>query len=227
MRFSVFNVDYPWYLKTFSERGNNRAPKYPVMTKERGMNMPMQDVMAKDCYVFMWTSGPFVKQAFEICEAWGLEYSTYPFVWIKPTRRTASQGKFFFQIEDDENWEKGNGYVTMANAEIVLGFKRGRPERINSGVRQLIIEPKLEQVRSRNTGKPQGQLGTGVRQLIVHPRMEHSRKPDAAHQRIEQLYQGPYCELFARRPYPGWVCVGNQLTKRDIYDDLRLLAEAE
>lgn len=199
MKFGAIIVDYPWYLQTYSERGNNRAPKYPVMTKERGMNMPMEAVMAKDCYVFMWTSGPFVKQAFDICEAWGLEYSTYPFVWIKPTRRTAAQGKFFFQIEDDENWEKGNGYVTMANAEIVLGFKRGRPERINSGVRQL----------------------------IVHPRMEHSRKPDDAHERVEQLYQGPFLELFARRKYPGWVCVGNQLTKRDIYEDLQLLAEAE
>ena len=31
-------------------------------------------------------------------------------------------------------------------------------------------------------------------------------------------------ELFARRETPGWVCVGNEITGRDIRDDLKLLA---
>jgi N6-adenosine-specific RNA methylase IME4 len=40
--------------------------------------------------------------------------------------------------------------------------------------------------------------------LIVSPRREHSRKPDEAYERIEALCEGPYLEMFARLPRPGW-----------------------
>jgi N6-adenosine-specific RNA methylase IME4 len=43
-----------------------------------------------------------------------------------------------------------------------------------------------------------------VRNLIVAPWRGHSVKPDQLHIDIEQLYDGPYVELFARRHYPGW-----------------------
>ncbi len=43
-----------------------------------------------------------------------------------------------------------------------------------------------------------------VRKLIVSPRREHSRKPDEAYDRIEQLCDGPYLELFARHSREGW-----------------------
>jgi len=38
----------------------------------------------------------------------------------------------------------------------------------------------------------------------VSPRREHSRKPDEAYARIEALCGGPYLEMFARSPHPGW-----------------------
>ena len=33
---------------------------------------------------------------------------------------------------------------------------------------------------------------------------EHSVKPDEVYRRIERLYNGPYLELFARKPRKGW-----------------------
>ena len=43
------------------------------------------------------------------------------------------------------------------------------------------------------------------------PRQEHSRKPDEVYDRIEQLLEGPYVELFARRERKGWDSWGNEL----------------
>lgn len=38
---------------------------------------------------------------------------------------------------------------------------------------------------------------------------EHSEKPEDFRRLIEQLYDGPYLELFARRQVEGWACFGN------------------
>lgn len=60
----------------------------------------------------------------------------------------------------------------------------------------------------------------------------HSAKPDTIYERAE-LYDGPYLEMFARPdgpmfpPRPGWIQIGNEITGRDIREDLRLLAETE
>ena len=77
---------------------------------------------------------------------------------------------------DGAGFPIGTGYYTRANPEICLLATRGRPKR----------------------------LSRSVRKLIVAPRREHSRKPDEAAEGIEALCAGPYLELFARAPRPGW-----------------------
>ena len=59
-------------------------------------------------------------------------------------------------------------------------------------------------------GKPK-RISKSVRQLIISQRQEHSRKPDEIYERIEQLLDGPYVELFARRERKGWDSWGNEV----------------
>lgn len=40
---------------------------------------------------------------------------------------------------------------------------------------------------------------------------EHSEKPEEYARMIQKMYDGPYVELFARRPREGWVTWGNQV----------------
>ena len=76
----------------------------------------------------------------------------------------------------------GNGYSTRANPERCLLATRGKPK----------------------------VLSHSVRELIFAPRQEHSRKPVIAYEAIEQLYAGPYIELFARNTRKGWASWGNE-----------------
>jgi N6-adenosine-specific RNA methylase IME4 len=46
---------------------------------------------------------------------------------------------------------------------------------------------------------------------ISAPVQEHSRKPEEQYALIERISPGPYLELFARRPQPGWDAWGNQI----------------
>jgi len=47
--------------------------------------------------------------------------------------------------------------------------------------------------------------------LLPSAKREHSRKPDELYQVIEACSPGPYLELFARHPRPGWLQIGDQL----------------
>lgn len=53
----------------------------------------------------------------------------------------------------------------------------------------------------------------GVRSVIFAPRGEHSAKPDAFYQLVDRLCEGPKVELFARRQWPGWICLGNEMKR--------------
>lgn len=58
-------------------------------------------------------------------------------------------------------------------------------------------------------GKPKP-LSRSVRSRFAAPIGRHSEKPEAFYDLVEQLSDGPYVELFARRQRPGWTCLGNE-----------------
>ena len=41
----------------------------------------------------------------------------------------------------------------------------------------------------------------------------HSAKPEEVRRRIMRLFPGPYLELYARRPVPGWHTWGNEIAR--------------
>lgn len=67
--------------------------------------------------------------------------------------------------------------------------------------------------------------------IITCPPGEHSEKPEEFRKLIEdatgKISRRQCLELFARKKVPGWTPAGNQVTGRDIREDLRLLAAGE
>ncbi len=55
-------------------------------------------------------------------------------------------------------------------------------------------------------------LGPGRSQvnMIETRKREHSRKPDEQYSLIESCSPGPYLEMFARHPNPGWIAWGDE-----------------
>jgi N6-adenosine-specific RNA methylase IME4 len=94
----------------------------------------------------------------------------------------------------------GMGYWTRANSEPCLLFTKGSPKRKSKSVKQIVLD------------WIGGMFDT---ETIATPIQAHSQKPDAVYSRVEALVDGPYCELFARRPYAGWDCWGNEV-KSDV-----------
>lgn len=61
--------------------------------------------------------------------------------------------------------------------------------------------------------------------ILSKPAGEHSAKPDEFRRVIEvatgQISRRHCLEGFARKPVPGWTCIGNQVTGNDVMTDLR------
>jgi N6-adenosine-specific RNA methylase IME4 len=90
----------------------------------------------------------------------------------------------------------GMGYWTRANPEVCLLATRGKPSRKDMGVEQLLVAP---------VGK-------------------HSSKPEEAAERIERLVDGPYLEMFGRRPRDGWTVWGNEVEANLFHQDVQEVA---
>lgn len=59
-------------------------------------------------------------------------------------------------------------------------------------------------------------LATDVHQCVLAPVGEHSAKPEEVRRRIERLLGGPFLELYARAPVPGWTTWGNEIKRPEV-----------
>lgn len=141
MNYDVILADPPWHFRNYSadapgmihnrSRGQNRH--YPTMTTEDICKLEVP--AANDAILFLWACWPTLPDALRVIDAWGFEYKSLAWVWIKsnPT------GWGFFT---------GMGYYTRANSEPCLLATRGRPSKPkNRGILSLIYAPVMQHSR--------------------------------------------------------------------------------
>lgn len=126
-KYSVIYADPPWqYSAGGSTRNANRH--YKTMSPEDIYNLPVRNIAADDCFLFMWATFPNLNIALQTIDKWGFTYKTAAFVWVKRNKNQAS-------------WFWGMGNYTRANAEICLLATRGNPKRISASVHSIIDSP--------------------------------------------------------------------------------------
>lgn len=185
--YGAILCDPPWNFKTRSDKGKGRSAErhYDTMDLAAIKALPVGELAARDCVLFMWITDAYLGHAMDVLRAWGFCYKTVGFYWAKTN--PVSGGKFI-----------GMGFWTRANPEQVLMASQ------ESGNQCLLA----------TAGAPK-RVGKDVRKLIESPRREHSRKPDEIYLRIERLVDGPYLDLFARESHPGWKTWGLEQHKFD------------
>jgi N6-adenosine-specific RNA methylase IME4 len=174
-RYGAILVDPPWSFRTWSAKGTGRSAisHYDCLDFKVLAELPVGDLAADHCALFLWAIDPMLPTAFELIQAWRFQYKTVGFYWVKLNKSAKSPSDYF----------TGMGFWTRANPEPCLLATRGHPVRQSKSVRKLIVEE----------------------------RRQHSRKPRCTHERIEQLVNGPYLEMFSRETKPGWDCWGDQV----------------
>lgn len=143
--YRVIACDCPWDFKSNSKAkpGRNARRHYATMSLAELAAMPVGDLAAPDCALFLWITGPLlaIGAHLPLMKAWGFKPSGMGFVWIKLNPRAAS----LFMLKSD--LAMGGGFTTRKNAEFCLIGKRGRSVRRDAGVHEVIIEPRREHSR--------------------------------------------------------------------------------
>ncbi len=122
-KYKVIYADPPWLYHQHKEILES---KYPTMTPDEIKNLPVRDISEGDCALFLWTTWPNVPQAIEVIKAWGFEYKTIGFLWVKLNKKI-----------DTLFW--GNGYWTRSNTEPCLLAVKGKPKRVSGGVHSVVM----------------------------------------------------------------------------------------
>lgn len=131
---------------------------YDTMTIEQIAALPVGELAADDCVLFLWTCWPVLQKSLPVIEAWGFTYKTCAFSWMK-----ADPYRLF---ADDKTPVAGLGYWTRANTEPCLLATRGRPKRRHADVRQGIIAPRREHSRKPDC------VAERVQRLVSGPYLE-------------------------------------------------------
>jgi N6-adenosine-specific RNA methylase IME4 len=156
--YGAIYADPPWHFRNWSAKGTGRnaVSHYDCMSFAELAALPVGDVAADDCVLFLWATDPLLPKAFELIEAWGFEYKTVGFYWVKTNPAAKS----------DQNFFTGLGYWTRANPEQCLLATRGKPSRKSKDVRRLIVDRRREHSR-----KPD-QVRERIERLVSGPYLE-------------------------------------------------------
>jgi N6-adenosine-specific RNA methylase IME4 len=154
-RAAVIYADPAWQFKVYSGKGKQRSAErhYDTQMLDAIKSLPVAPLAAKDCTLFLWCVWPELQGALDVIKAWGFEYKTAAFVWVKQNRK--GEGLF-----------TGMGYHTRANTEACLLATRGSPTRDAKNVHQVIFTPVL-----RHSEKPE-ETRLRIESLLIGPYLE-------------------------------------------------------
>ena len=126
-KYQIIYADPPWSYRDKALAGDRGAGcKYDVMSIEDIKKLPVKELAEDDAVLFMWVTMPMLEEAFAVMRAWGFNYKTCAFTWVKQNKKS-----------DSLFWGMGNW--TRANAELCLLGIKGKPKRADAGVHSVIL----------------------------------------------------------------------------------------
>lgn len=140
-KYNIIYADPPWHYHQSGSKNKVRGmakQHYLTMVTEDICKLPIQNLKTDDAICFMWATFPNIDQALKVLKAWGFQYKTAAFVWVKKNKKS-----------NTNFW--GMGAYTRANAEVCLIGISKKPERSHALNQTGFI--KLWKVRLNSTVK--------------------------------------------------------------------------
>ena len=85
-KYNVIYADPPW---RYAQKGLQGAAErhYPTMGIEELCALPVADLAAPDSVLFLWATFPQLPEALRLIKAWGFQYKSVGFVWLKKNKK--------------------------------------------------------------------------------------------------------------------------------------------
>lgn len=129
--YQVIYADPPWQYSDKSKNRGGAERHYDTMSIDDLCELNVKALAADDSLLFMWVTFPMLEDAFRVMRAWGFEYKTCGFTWVKTNK--------------DDSVYMGMGHYTRSNSELCLIGKRGKGvKRLNAGIRNTQLHRREE-----------------------------------------------------------------------------------
>ncbi len=134
-RYDVVYADPPWSYYGQQTKWGAASKFYSTVSDDDLLSFPMQDLLAEQSILFLWTTSPRLDFALRCIGAWGLHYRGVGFVWVK-TRKTG----------EPIGAQGVRPSIVKPTVEYVLAastVKKGRPLKLaDESVRNTVFAPK-------------------------------------------------------------------------------------
>jgi len=83
-KYQIIYADPPWKYEhpAIGSKAKAIENHYPTMLVEDIKKIPIKEISAENCVLFLWATAPKLKECLEVMGAWGFEYRTCA-VWDK------------------------------------------------------------------------------------------------------------------------------------------------
>lgn len=113
-KYNVIYADPPWSYQQWCDKKQGAAKAHYETMKQKDIEeLPVERIADKNCILFMWATFPKLQEALATIKAWGFEYKTIGFCWVKRNK--------------NGSWFKGIGFYTKSNSEVCLIATKGKP----------------------------------------------------------------------------------------------------
>ena len=128
-KYNIIYADPPWSYRDNCNAGKRGAShKYKTQSIDWIKSLPVNDIAADDCALFIWVTMPQLPVVFDVISQWGFDYKTNAFTWVKKNKKS-------------DSWFWGMGNWTRANPELCLLATKGSPKRVSAAVHSVIASP--------------------------------------------------------------------------------------
>ena len=161
-KYNIIYADPPWEYYGDPNKNAAAGKHYNLMTQQQMADLPVKQMAAKNCWLFMWATPSRLPYACEMMKQWGFHYRNVAYVWVK----TKADGT---RISDRQGVRPT--YTKTAWFELLLvgtSKKTGRMTPLSSEAHPSYIEA----LRQEHSRKPQIFRDLIVRQLGDLPRIE-------------------------------------------------------
>jgi len=186
--FNVIYADLPWQYSNILPEWGPAQMHYPTLDIEElcyytdDTGTAIQEKFANNAVLFLWVTNPFLRDAFQVIDAWDFTYKTN-MVWVKTGLK-----------------KPGSGFFIRGRHELLFICTKGSfvPDQVGKEPIGSVIEWEdtlMADVR-QHSKKPDEVYGL-IERIYTKP----ESNPD----------QLKYLELFARNKRQGWTSWGDEL----------------
>jgi len=145
-KYQIIYADPPWsYYNDNNAKPDcttvkgMRRPPYEVMGSFEIMKLPIRNIADENSILFIWTTDYHLDKCLQVIKAWGFEYKTIGFVWLKKNK-LGSTVCFM------------GAYTMKSGIELCLLATKGKDA--HKLVKQHNVRALVESLREKHSKKP-------------------------------------------------------------------------